>query len=118
MKAMKKILAAVLCLLMVLSMGVFCTSAAENENQVIYFEVPTGEGALNWDGAKIYCHIWAYGGDSFAQWQSKKEACVKTETEGVWKYDITAKGFEFLFIENLISSVEALNDGNSFAQCD
>ncbi len=94
MKAMKKILAVVLCLLMVLSMGVFATSAADTENQVIYFEVPAGEGSLNWDGAKIYCHIWAYGGDSFAQWQSKKESCTKTDTEGVWMYDITAKGFE------------------------
>jgi len=94
MKAMKKVLAAVLCLLMVLSMGVFATSAADTDNQVIYFEVPTGEGMLNWEGKKISCHIWAYGGDSFAQWQSKKEACTKTDTEGVWMYDITAKGFE------------------------
>ena len=94
MKAMKKIFAVVLCLLTVLSMGVFGTSAAETENQVIYFEVPAGEGSLNWAGAKIYCHIWAYGGDSFAAWQSKKEACVKTDTEGLWMYDITAKGFE------------------------
>ncbi len=96
MKSMKKILAVVLCLLMVLSMGIFATSAAdtETESQVIYFEVPTGDGALNWEGTKIYCHIWAYGGDSFAAWQSKKEACVKTDTEGVWMYDITAKGFE------------------------
>lgn len=95
MKSMKKVLAVVLCLMMVLSMGVFATTAAETtENQVVYFEVPSGEGMLNWDGAKIFCHIWAYGGDSFAQWQSKKEACTKTDTEGVWMYDITAKGFE------------------------
>lgn len=95
MKAMKKILAVVLTLMMVLSMGVFATSAADTaENQVIYFEIPTGEGLLDWSDAKIYCHIWAYGGDSFAQWKSKKEACTKTETDGVWMYDITAKGFE------------------------
>lgn len=93
MKSMKKILAALLCILMVLSMGVFASSAAETENQVIYFEVPSGDGPLNWEGAKLYCHIWAYGGDSFAQWQSKKEACVKTDTEGLWMYDITSKGF-------------------------
>lgn len=62
---------------MVLSMGVFATSAADTENQVIYFEVPTGEGMLNWDGAKIYCHIWAYGGDSFAQWQSKRNLALR-----------------------------------------
>ena len=94
MKAMKKVLAVVLCLLMVLSMGVFATSAADTDNQVIYFEVPTGEGMLNWDGAKIFCHIWAYGGDSFAAWQAKKEACTKTDVDGVWMYDITAKGFK------------------------
>ncbi len=95
MKAMKKVLAVVLSLMMILSMGVFATAAADTtENQVIYFEVPTGEGMLNWDGAKIFCHIWVYGGDSFAQWQSKKEACVKTDVEGVWMYDITAKGFQ------------------------
>lgn len=95
MKAMKKILAAALSLMMVLSMGVIGTSAAETEteNQVIYFEVPTGEGMLDWDGTKLFCHIWEYGGEDFAQWQSKKEACTKTDTEGVWMYDITAKGF-------------------------
>ena len=94
MKSMKKILAVMLCMLMVLSMGIFGASAADTENQVIYFEVPAGDGPLNWDGAKLYCHIWAYGGDSFAAWQSKKEACVKTDTEGLWMYDITAKGFK------------------------
>ncbi len=110
MKAMKKVLAVVLCLLMVLSMGVFATSAADTENQVIYFEVPTGEGMLNWDGAKIYCHIWAYGGDSFAQWQSKKESCVKTDTEGVWMYDITAKGFE---MEEGVTYAVIFSEGNN-----
>ena len=110
MKAMKKVLAAMLCLLMVLSMGVFAASAADTENQVIYFEVPTGEGMLNWDGAKIYCHIWAYGGDSFASWQSKKEACTKTDTEGVWKYDITAKGFE---MEEGVTYAVIFSEGNN-----
>ncbi|MBR3987686.1 MAG: dockerin type I repeat-containing protein [Clostridia bacterium] len=110
MKAMKKILAVVLCLLMVLSMGIFATSAADTDNQVIYFEVPAGEGMLNWDGAKIYCHIWAYGGDSFAQWQSKKEACTKTDTEGVWMYDITAKGFE---MEEGVTYAVIFSEGNN-----
>lgn len=110
MKAMKKVLAVVLCLLMVLSMGVFATSAADTDNQVIYFEVPTGEGMLNWDGAKIYCHIWAYGGDSFAQWQSKKEACVKTDTEGLWMYDITGKGFA---MEEGVTYAVIFSEGNN-----
>ncbi|MBQ8572896.1 MAG: hypothetical protein IJ451_05480, partial [Ruminococcus sp.] len=110
MKAMKKVLAVVLCLLMVLSMGVFATSAADTDNQVIYFEVPTGEGMLNWDGAKIYCHIWAYGGDSFAQWQSKKEACVKTDVEGLWMYDITGKGFA---MEEGVTYAVIFSEGNN-----
>lgn len=110
MKSMKKILAAMLCLLMVLSMGVFATSAEGTENQVIYFEVPTGEDMLNWDGAKIYCHIWAYGGESFAQWQSKKEACVKTETDGLWMYDITAKGFR---MEEGVTYAVIFSEGNN-----
>lgn len=111
MKAMKKVLALALCLLMVLSMGIFGATAAENtENQVIYFEVPTGEGLLNWEGTKLYCHIWAYGGDSFAQWQSKKEACTKTDTEGVWMYDITAKGFE---MEEGVTYAVIFSEGNN-----
>lgn len=111
MKAMKKVLAIVLCLMMVLSMGIFGAIAAENtENQVIYFEVPTGEGMLDWEGAKLYCHIWAYGGDSFAQWQSKKESCVKTDTEGVWMYDITAKGFE---MEEGVTYAVIFSEGNN-----
>lgn len=110
MKAMKKVLAVVLSLMMVLSMGVFATSAADTDNQVIYFEVPTGEGMLDWDGAKIYCHIWAYGGDSFAQWQSKKEACTKTDTEGVWMYDITAKGFA---MEEGVTYAVIFSEGNN-----
>lgn len=112
MKAMKKVLAVVLCLMMVLSMGIFGATAADEttENQVIYFEVPTGEGLLNWDGEKIYCHIWAYGGDSFAQWQSKKEACTATDTEGVWMYDITAKGFE---MEEGVTYAVIFSEGNN-----
>ena len=94
MKAMKKILAVVLTMVMVLSMGVIVASAADTtDKQVIYFEEPKNLGAQSWESTKMYCHIWAYGGDSFAAWQSKKEACVKAETEGVWMYDITGKGF-------------------------
>lgn len=94
MKAYKKVISMILAILMIASVGVFgAAAAADDEHQVIYFEVPTGDGLLNWAGTKIQCHIWAYGGDALAQWQSKKEDCVKTETDGVWMYDITAKGF-------------------------
>lgn len=107
MKSMKKILAVMLCMLMVLSMGIFGASAADTENQVIYFEEPKNLGSASWNSTKMYCHIWAYGGDSFAQWQSKKEACVKTDTEGLWMYDITAKGFE---IENGVTYAVIFSD--------
>ena len=96
MKSMKKILALVLCILMLASMGIFTANAEtkEADKQVIYFEEPKDIGIISWDSTKIFCHIWEYGGDSFAAWQSKKEACSKTDTEGLWMYDITAKGFE------------------------
>lgn len=93
MKAMKRILAVVLTLMMLFTMGV-TGATATTEQQIIYFEEPTDLGLISWDSEKIFCHIWEYGGESFAQWQAKKEACVKTETEGLWAYEITAKGFE------------------------
>ncbi len=65
-------------------------------------EPETVTGVLNFDTnvsgwtdfTKVYCHIWAYNGDAFAQWQSKKEACADTDGDGIWTYDLEAKGFE------------------------
>ena len=92
---MKKILSMVLVLVLALScLAMAGTSAAEDftpsEEPTIYFEVPE-----DWAGyKKIFCHIWAYGeGDTpFANWQSKKESCTATETEGVYSYDISKVG--------------------------
>ncbi|MBR3987684.1 MAG: hypothetical protein IKK10_00070 [Clostridia bacterium] len=102
MKSMKKLMAIILSIIMIFSMGVFATSATETENQVIYFEAPKGEGLLDWShpDTRVYCHIWVYGGDTYnqfdslAQWGSKKERCSKTDTEGVWMYDITSNGLK------------------------
>ncbi len=110
MKAYKKALAMLLALLMFASVGVIGASAAEEENQVIYFELPKGSGMLNWEGKSLYCHIWEYGGDSFAQWQSKKEACKKTDTEGIWAYDITSKGFA---LEDGVTYAVIFSEGNN-----
>ena len=82
----KKIMSLVLALVIIASMGVlaFTASAAD---QTIYFEVPS-----TWNNfSKIFCHIWVYGGDPLANWQSKKEAC-KLEADGRYSYDISKVG--------------------------
>ena len=82
----KKIMSLVLALVIIASMGVlaFTASAAD---QKIYFEVPS-----TWNNfSKIFCHIWVYGGDPLANWQSKKEAC-KLEADGRYSYDISKVG--------------------------
>lgn len=90
MRNLKQILSVVLVLLLALSSVAFAVSAEEfvpSEEPVLYFEVPE-----NWTNYKrIFCHIWPYSGDALASWQSKKEACTATETEGVFSYDISAK---------------------------
>lgn len=87
MRNMKKILSFVLVLMLAFSACVVSASAADTD-QTIYFEVPA-----DWANySKIFCHIWPYGGDPFANWQSKKEACTATETEGVYSYNITKVG--------------------------
>lgn len=92
---MKKILSMVLVLILALSCFAIASVSAEepvftpSEEPVIYFEVPE-----NWTNySKIFCHIWEYGADTpLANWQSKKEACTKTDVEGVYSYDISKVG--------------------------
>ena len=58
---------------------------------VLHFDTTTaGWGTVS----KVFCHIWAYGGDAFAQWQSKKEACADADKDGIWTYDLAAKKFQ------------------------
>lgn len=40
---------------------------------------------------KVFCHVWAYGGDSFYAWQAKGEACTDKDGDGIWTYDLDAK---------------------------
>ena len=91
---MKKILSMVLVLMLALScLAVAGLSATDeftsSEEPIIYFEVPE-----NWeDVAKVFCHIWPYGGgDALANWASKKESCKATDVEGVYSYDISKVG--------------------------
>lgn len=81
----KKILCLALALVCMASMAVIGASAAEDTT--IYFEVPD-----NWNNySSVYCHIWEYGGDSLAAWQSKKEKCTEVEA-GLYSYDVTKAG--------------------------
>ena len=81
----KKILCLALALVCIASMAVIGVSAAEDTT--IYFEVPS-----NWNNySTVYCHIWAYGGDSLAAWQSKKEKCTEVEA-GLYAYDVSKVG--------------------------
>lgn len=92
---MKRILSMLLVLMLTFScMAMASVSAEEDftptEEPIIYFEVP--ENWVNY--SRIFCHIWEYGGYGapLANWQSKKEACTATETEGVYSYDISKVG--------------------------
>lgn len=81
----KKILCLALALVCMASMAVIGASAAEDTT--IYFEVPS-----DWNNySSVYCHIWAYGGDSLAAWQSKKEKCTEVEA-GLYSYDTSKVG--------------------------
>lgn len=91
---MKKILSLALVLVLALScIAGISVSAAEEftpaEEPVIYFEVPE-----YWqdDVSKVFCHIWPYGGEAFANWASKKETCKKTDTDMLYYYDISKVG--------------------------
>ncbi|MBQ8796404.1 MAG: hypothetical protein IJZ54_08280 [Clostridia bacterium] len=81
----KKILCLALALVCMASVAVIGVSAADDTT--IYFEVPA-----DWNNfSSVYCHIWAYGGDSLAAWQSKKEKCTKVEDK-LYSYDVSKVG--------------------------
>lgn len=106
----KKILSFMLAVMMIMSVVAISASAAQVEiadnaadaaadtgadagadtaaGNKIYFE-PDTAGWNNYK--KVFCHIWAYGGDSFFPWQGKKEGCVDNK-DGKWYYDLDAKG--------------------------
>ncbi len=89
MKTFKKILAVALAVLCMASCVCISVSAdTEVVDTKIYFEVPEFWG----DYTTVYCHIWVYEGDELATWQSKKEACVATDTENLYSYDTTKVG--------------------------
>lgn len=92
---MKKISALILAAIILFSsVSLFCVSAEEtsftpSKDPVIYFKVP--EYWKNYK--KIFCHIWEYGNATpLASWQSKKEVCTETSTDGIFAYDLNKVG--------------------------
>ena len=115
----KRIMSVMLAIVMLLSVAMIATSAAQVEiadnsadavaevaadgaadtgadagadtgaGNVINFKVE-GSGWKNFK--KVFCHIWEHGGDSFFAWQAKAEACKDEDGDGIWTYDLDAKG--------------------------
>ena len=88
----KKVLAVMLALTMVFSVGAVAVSGADEI-------APSGNGNVFhfipqiWQNfSQIYCHIYEYDGDHLADWQAKAEKCVDNG-DGTWTYDLDAKGF-------------------------
>lgn len=64
-------------------------SAETGATNVLNFDTTTS----GWNNyKKVFCHVWVYGGDSFYSWQSKAEACTDKDGDGIWTYDLDAKG--------------------------
>ena len=56
---------------------------------VLHFDT----SATGWQNYKyIAFHIWAYGGDSFYAWGSKGQRGTDEDGDGIWTYDLDAKG--------------------------
>lgn len=96
MKKSKKILSVVLAVLMAMScitgLTIFNASAAEEE-QIIYFEVPTLE---SWGTTKVvFCHLYAVYGDSemvTPAWGTRAERCTLDEATGKYYFDVSKQG--------------------------
>ena len=97
---MKKLLSLLLLIAIMVPMVAMPASVVAAAEEVA--EPVLVDGVLNFDTttagwgtvSKVFCHIWAYGGDAFAQWQSKKEACADADKDGIWTYDLAAKKFQ------------------------
>lgn len=91
----KKILGIALALVLVLSMGIICASAAETDvaetgaAETISFDA----NSAGWKNfSQVYCHVWAWDGkDTWPVWQSKAERCTDNG-DGTWSYDLSKTG--------------------------
>ncbi len=108
----KRLMSIMLAVVMLMSVAMIATSAAEADVADNSADVAADTGAdagaetaaanvLNFDPAnagwgdgfkKVFCHIWEYEKDPFYSWQSKAQACTDTDKDGIWTYDLDAKG--------------------------
>jgi LPXTG-motif cell wall-anchored protein len=102
---MKKIISIIIAAMMICSVSAVMAHAAETDEISVGADSNTSAGAessgsasgagntVKFDASKwkgysmIYCHIWERGGDSFYNWQSKKELCAK-ESDSIFVYDL------------------------------
>ena len=87
----KKITAIILSVLIVVALTTAAAFAADPKEKapVVSFDT-NGSG---WEGfSQVYCHIYEYGGNDFFEWQTKKEKCSDADGDGIWTYDLAAKG--------------------------
>lgn len=88
----RKLLCVILSLVIALSafsVTAFASETEQSVGNVLHFDA----NSSGWNNyKKIFCHIWEYGKDSFYGWQAKKEACLDKDGDGVWTYDLNAKG--------------------------
>ena len=115
----KRIMSVMLAIVMLMSVAIVATSAAQVEiadNSADAVADVAADGAADtgaegdvadtsagnkltfdastagWNNYKtIFCHLWVYGGDAFYAWQAKGEKCVDNG-DGTWSYDLDAKG--------------------------
>ncbi len=145
----KKIMSVMLAVLILMSVVAISASAAQveiadNSADAVADVAADADGSaetgadnvLNFDAnsagwknfKKVFCHIWAYGGDSFYAWQQKASACKDADGDGVWTYDLSKVTLEpgvlyavIFSNENQIQTYNLLFDTNCIgdeAYCD
>jgi len=95
---MKKFLALVMALLMVISTMAVSVLAAEVDNSDSSADVAVDasgtSGKIYFDASKwnnvsqIYCHLWINGGESFYGWKASQQKC-KAVSGSLWEYDLS-----------------------------
>ena len=84
---LKKLTSIVLAVMLMLSVATVAFSA--EEVHAISFDT----GSTNWEGyAWVAFHIWEIGGDSFYDWNAKKQRGTDADGDGVWYYDLDKAG--------------------------
>lgn len=79
----KKIVSAILVVVMVVAMFAVASVSTSAVTGKVYFEVPESWGTPN----KVFCHVWNNKSGEGTSWQTRAERMTK-EDDGRWSYDI------------------------------